>query len=491
MDAAEHFQPAGYLCLPQKIMAQKTLSLLFTVLFLITGGLSHACTIFIANDGERIWVGNNEDELYTKKYRMWYYPASDVHYGYMTWTELSKGRLFYGLMSKNPEGGLNEYGLFMDYTAIDEMPVEKSPGKKNRKKELVHDLLKACKTVDEALQYISRFNLIRLKSAQLFIADAGGNYAIVHGGYIVRRPGKNFALTNYSINNGHKEACYRRDIANTYLDNTTAFQLADIKNILSKTAQKPPQTLITNFSMAINLKERRIHLYYKTDFKTECLINLEEELKKGKHHSDLENYFPKDIAGIIEKEYEANGIQKALDLYRNLRSKHYAEYNFNNNSVENLAVKWIEKEKLTEAIQLLEMLNEFDQGNINYFTWLGVAYRQNNDPVKSSENFEKALAMNPNDYLATLWGKQENGKITFRVNEFQGAEEVFLMGPFTQWMKNAIKMTRKDDVWVCEAVLPKGKNIYKFRVNNENLTDKINTMFTGSGPDMFSVINVW
>ena len=60
-----------------------------------------------------------------------------------------------------------------------------------------------------------------------------------------------------------------------------------------------------------------------------------------------------------------------------------------------------------------------------------------------------------------------------------------------KWKKNAILMKKKGNVWTCEAVLPRGTVIYKFRVNNLNLTDKLNRMFVGAGPDMFSKLFVW
>ncbi|MGB4775555.1 MAG: hypothetical protein WBP45_10305 [Daejeonella sp.] len=472
-------------------MIKQIAKILFLIVILTSSLISNACTIFMANDGKSIWIGNNEDEAYSTKYRMWYYPAEKNNYGYTIWTELTIGKLFYGLMYKNPQGGLNEYGLFMDYTAIDEVPITKDPTKKDRKKELVHDLLKSCKTVNEALQYISKYNLVKLKEAQLFIADASGDYATVHGGYIIRKTDNNFALTNYCINNGHKEACYRRDVATDYLNSTKTFQLDDIKSILQKSTQKPPQTLITNFSMAVDLKNSTIHLFYKNDFTTEKTINLKEELKGGKHHKDLVDYFPKDVSNLVEKKYESDGINEAVATYKELRKSSSEEYNFKNNSVINLAIKWIDKEKVKEAITLLETLKEFDPGKTEIYTWLGVAYRKDNNIIESSTNFSKALEQNPNDYLATLWGKQNNQKVTFKLNDFEGAEQVSLMGEFTQWKKNAIKMTKENGVWICEAVLPKGENIYKFRVNNENLTDKINLMYVGTGPDMYSKIYVW
>lgn len=445
----------------------------------------------MANDGQNVWIGNNEDEIFSTKYRMWYYPAKNSNFGYMIWTELSMGKLFYGLMYKNPQGGLNEFGLFMDYTAIDEVPVTKDPNKKGRKKELVHDLLKSCKTVNEAIQYINKFNLVKLNSAQLFIADASGDYATVHGGYIIRKADNNFALTNYCINNGHREACYRRDVATSYLNSTNIFQLDDIKNILQKSTQKQPQTLITNFSMAVDLKNSIIHLYYKNDFTTEKTINLKTELLSGKHQKDLADYFPKDVSILIEKKFESNGINEAITTYKELRKSSSDQYNFKNNSVINLAIKWIDNGKVKEAITLLETLKEFDPNKTDIYTWLGVAYRKDNNLSESSKNFSKALEQQPNDYLATLWGKQDNQKVIFQLNDFEGAEQVMLMGEFTQWKKNAIKMTKQNGVWTCEAVMPKGENIYKFRVNNDNLTDKINMMYVGTGPDMYSKIYVW
>lgn len=470
---------------------QKISALVICIYFLTSTILSNACTIFMANDGQRVWIGNNEDEIYTTQYRMWYYPAGKENFGYMIWTELSIGKLFYGLMYKNPQGGLNQYGLFMDYTAIDDEPVTNDPAKANRKKELVHDLLKSCKTVNEAIQYISKYNLVKLTGAQLYIADATGNYATVHGGYIIRKTENNFAITNYCINKGHKEACYRRDVAVDCLRAAKTFELADIKNILRKSAQKQPQTLVTNFSMAVDLKSSTIHLYYKNDFETEKVISLNAELEKGTHHKDMAEYFPKDVSPLIEKEFERNGITAALANYKQLRTNAADRYNFVNNSVVNLAVKWIDSGNVKEAIRLLETLQEFDPGKSDVYTWLGVAYRKDNNVNESSKNFARALELQPNDYLATLWGRQDDQKVIFKLNDFEGAEQVLLMGEFTQWTKNAIKMTKENGMWMCEAVLPKGENIYKFKVNNDYLTDKINVMYIGTGPDMYSKIYVW
>jgi hypothetical protein len=191
--------------------------------------------------------------------------------------------------------------------------------KKTEKKQVATDLLKNCKTVDEALAYLSKFNLIKLNSAQLFISDATGNYATVTGGYVVKKKNTNFALTNYSINNEHKEACHRRDVATHYLNQGTSFQLGDITRILEKSAQRFPYKYTTNVSMAVNLKTTTINLYYKHDFTTVASLSLAEELKKGKHHQDMETFFPENITPVLENTYKKRGITSTIAQYNKLR----------------------------------------------------------------------------------------------------------------------------------------------------------------------------
>jgi penicillin V acylase-like amidase (Ntn superfamily) len=211
------------------------LKYVFVSFILMNTLIVNACTIFMANDGQNVWVGNNEDEVQNTKYRMWFYPAKKNSYGYAIWTDLNI-KLFSSINLKmlsylNPQGGLNEHGLFLDYTAIDEIPIVKDEQKKDRKKQVATDLLKNCKTVDEALAYLSKFNLIKLNAAQLFMGDATGNYATVTGGYVVKKTDKSFALTNYCIKDGKKEACHRRDVATHYLNSNLTFQLNDITKI--------------------------------------------------------------------------------------------------------------------------------------------------------------------------------------------------------------------------------------------------------------------
>jgi tetratricopeptide (TPR) repeat protein len=441
----------------------------------------------MANDGQNVWVGNNEDERQTNKYRMWYYPAKKGNYGHTIWTDLN----LKGLSFLNPQGGLNEFGLFMDYTQIDGISIVKDSQKVDRKKQVVTDVLKSCKTVDEALAYLNKYNLIKLKYAQLFIGDATGNYATVTGGYVVNKTSNSFALTNYSINNGHKEACHRRDVATQYLNSTTNFQLKDISSILEKASVKTPNNSTTNFSLAVNLKTSTIYLYYKHDFTIVSTLVLSEELKKGKHHKDIQKYFPESITKMLESTYKSNGINAVVEQYKALKKTSVEKYNYKNDDALKLAINWLEKGQANDAILLVKCLHEFDPNNTTILSWLGIAYRKANKIEESNNYFSKVLVEKPNDYLATLWGKQESQKVTFKLPDFENAEQVSHIGEFTEWKKNAIKMKKENGYWLCNVTLPKGEVIYKFIVNNIYYADSKNYMHVGEELRIFSKLYVW
>lgn len=463
--------------------------LLFLVLIFFGIELSNACTIFMANDGRNVWIGNNEDEDPSLSYRLWYFPATGKSYGYMIWTELSADEKMNSLMYKNPQGGMNEYGLFLDYTAIDAVPASHDPKKQDREEEVVTYILKNCKTVKEALKFISKFNLIRLTGAQLFIGDANGDYATVHGSFIAWKTTDNFTLTNYCIKNGHHEACWRRDAANDYLKQNSTYALQDIVTILQRTAQKKPSNTITNYSMAVELKKKKVHLYYKNDFKTPVVISLTEELKKGKHFQDMASYFPKSISEIMLDKYSISGINGAISVYDSLRQYHPKEYNFNNHEAIELGIQAIAIDKTNDGIRFLECLKKYEPENLEIDTWLGVANRKEGRVEESNHYFTKVFDNDPGNYLATLFGKQQNQTVTFQMNDFEGAEQVLLSGDFSNW--KPIPMQKINDRWTCSVTLPKGEYRYKFIVNGIYLADQINLLYTGSGPYIYSIFYVW
>ncbi|MDH6253347.1 hypothetical protein M2347_003074 [Chryseobacterium sp. H1D6B] len=446
-----------------------------------------ACTIFMANDGKNVWIGNNEDESSDMKYRFWYFPRENKAFGYMLWSEKHDG--YDALMWQYPQGGLNEFGLFMDYTAIDEIPVTIDPLKKTREQEVVNDILKTCKTVKEALAFIKQFNLVKLSGAQLFIGDATGDYAAVHGNYVVEKTDRNFSLTNYCIADGHKEACWRRETAGLKLTAFKSFNSYNISGILKETAQKWPGDVVTNYSMAVNLKKQEMTLYLKNDFKTPKIINLSEKLKKGKHSNDISDYFPVGLAKILKEEYEKKGISGTVTLYSELREKQFEAYNFNNGDALQFAINLISENKIEEAIQFLSILKKYEPDSKDINDWMGIANKYNKNALLGNSYFDKVLTKYSDDYLATLFYKKKDHKVIFKINEWSGAQNVKLIGDFTGWLKEPIKMEKKEGYWYCEVSIPDGTYKYKFLVDDVYyLPDPINLMYIWKGDNINSVL---
>jgi hypothetical protein len=441
-----------------------------------------ACTIFVTTDGTSVWVGNNEDGPQNFQYRFWFYPSRKGNYGYMIWTELFRYKALNGLMYNFPQGGINDHGLFMDYTAIDEEPVTGGNEKQARKKQVVTDLLRQCKTVQEALEYINRYHLIKLKSAQLLIADAGGDYATVHGGYIVRKQQQAFALTNYCIKDGRKEACWRREVTAKYLAQPGYANLQGVTQLLNNAAQKSPNNTVTNYSLAINMATQELYVYHKGDFSTPVTILLKDELQKGKHNRNVADYFPKTASLLLEKVSKQKDSETAINQYKQYRLANNQEYNFKNNDALHTAINWIGEKRYNDAERLLNCLVEFEKENIDLQNWLGVIWRLKGDTAKSDFYFSKVLQQDPHNYLANLYGKQKNGRVIFKLKEFEAAETVELAGEFTNWRKNAIPLRYENGYWYAEVALPKGEVSYKFIINKQYEAEHINWLH-GSTPN--------
>jgi tetratricopeptide (TPR) repeat protein len=266
--------------------------------------------------------------------------------------------------------------------------------------------------------------------------------------------------------------------------------LSSTRTILSKIAQRSP-TEMTNYSMAIDLKNTSIHLYHKTDFSNAYIISLKAELQKGKHHENIIGYFPKNIANVLEKTIRKKGIETAISQYKFLRQNATKKYDFQNNDAINFAIELINKGNVKDAITLLECLKTFDSDKTLICTWLGVAYRMENKIEESKINFEKTLAKNPNDYLANLFGKQENQKVSFKLNGFDHAQKVYIIGAFSNWYKNPIEMKRENGLWIYETVLPKGENLYKFIIDDNRTIDYENRLFVSTKEYLRSRLFVW
>lgn len=467
-----------------------------TLIFVLSIGLAAiqnatSCTIFMANDHQNIWVGNNEDDSPSKNYRVWFVPSKEKNEnGYIIWAGILNG-IAEKISHKFPEGGINEYGLFIDAAALPQkILIKKDASKKDWKGYVVKDVLKSCKTVQEALTFLSQYNLTEQEKAQIFVADASGDYAIIHANYVIKKEGDNFALTNYCLNDGNQHLCWRRSIVENMLKDKNAYDLAYIKTILEKSAQTDYFNQ-TNYSIAADLKAVKVHLFQKNDFTTSKVLSVKEELLKGERSEDMVDLFPKNISLELAKTLNKRGLSASLEQYKQLNSTAKNDYNFQNNDVVNFAVQLIGQGKVSEAKAFLNLLSEFQPDHSDAKLWLGVAMKLEKDDKNSADLYTQLLQKQPGNYLVNLFGNQNNTKVSFYLDHFEDAKTVYLAGDFTDWKTNAIEMKKEKGVWFCSLEIPKGEHQYKFIVEDVWVTDPKNPLIAMENKNINSKLIVW
>ena len=131
---------------------------------------SQACTIFVVTYQGTTYFCNNEDWR-DPVTRIRFIPAEGTKYG---WVSL-------GFENDWAQGGVNEHGLCFDWFA-NGVPAgwKEDPKKKNHDGNLSEEMLRTCKTVEEAILFYQKYNEESLNQAVTLIADRDGNSVLVH-----------------------------------------------------------------------------------------------------------------------------------------------------------------------------------------------------------------------------------------------------------------------------------------------------------------------
>jgi 1,4-alpha-glucan branching enzyme len=88
----------------------------------------------------------------------------------------------------------------------------------------------------------------------------------------------------------------------------------------------------------------------------------------------------------------------------------------------------------------------------------------------------KALYSEGKLVLANSWDAEGNEKDPLMEFYYEGkeAKSVLIVGEFTNWEENPIRMDKVDDIlWFKRVILPKGQYQYRFKVDNEWASDPL------------------
>ena len=275
-----------------KLAAKGLLLLQILILSIFNRLPSYACTAFMASDGNRVLVGNNEDNRFPHT-RIWFNPGKNGQ----------NGRVIFGYDNWMPQGGMNDQGLFIDGFATPKLEKKPSNQKLIFRDNFLDTIMAECSSVEEVIELTKQYNLEFMLEFQLLIVDKTGDSAIVERDRIIPKKNSYQVVTNfYQSKVVHKDypcewykgGCLRYQIAEKMLKNRRTVSVEYFREILKATHQNTLGTR-TLYSNIYDLKNGLIHVYYLHNFDKEVVVNLKEELKKGSHYYEIASLFGKKL----------------------------------------------------------------------------------------------------------------------------------------------------------------------------------------------------
>jgi len=252
------------------------------IVFSLISFRTHACFILFLSDGKRVLVGNHED-WFANDAAIKITPPREGKFGSVVFTFMREGWA---------QGGMNEKGLFFDaaHTPFQDVEFDKSAEK--FPSYIWQTILDKFETVDEAVQFLRKYQLPELREAHMMLADAQGHAVIVgvQNGRLAIKPFEQTYLMQTNFNPWHPElsdepVCWRYEKTKKYLSINSAATVENMKAILQQTHQDS----LTVYSNIYDLKNKVIYTYNKRDFSKAIVVRLPELFNVGNCTSPLDS----------------------------------------------------------------------------------------------------------------------------------------------------------------------------------------------------------
>jgi hypothetical protein len=258
-------------------------SFLFVALF---ASPASPCTIFVVDRNGMVIAGGNEDHRAEEKYAgHWvrFFPAEEQG-------ELGYVSFGYNFSPLVDQAALNEAGLFYDYNAL---PAHDGVNREAEPAEVfkIKEMLKTCRTVDEALEFMALYDFAGMAKAQMVIGDATGASAIVERHTVTKRdPRTDYQIgTNFRTSTTPKNAitCWRYKLCDKTLSKEEPVSIESVRGVLENSMPKD-RGLVSWYTTVFDLKAAKIHLFRKGHFSKAVVIDLKKELKNGQREIDMD-----------------------------------------------------------------------------------------------------------------------------------------------------------------------------------------------------------
>ena len=392
-------------------------SLLILALILAITQFSHPCTIVMASKNGAVLAGNNEDwkDPFSS---IWFIPGSDKEYGRVCFG--------FGNGMQNPQGGMNEHGVFLDANALPPTDWKAEEGKPTFLGQLTDHILANCATVEEAIAFFEKYNHPALKRAKFPIADASGASVVVEWGQgklQITRHSDWYQISTNFVQTNFKPAdypCYRYKLAEQIFNRSDKLTIDVIREILSATHAEGDYP--TNYSNICDLKNGIVYLYNFHNFEQVVTFSLKEELKKGRRIQEISSLFPyathwhklflnRSVKAVLFNVFKTDGIEKGVARYHEMRaeSEKGSDIKITERDINELGYHLLHGDLLKEAIEIFRLNVAEYPNSWNAYDSLGEAYIKNGDKELAIQNYNKSLELNPQNENAKLILKKLTG----------------------------------------------------------------------------------
>lgn len=408
----------------------------FTCLF-ITVPEVNACAIVIGYKDGRVLVGNNED---------WY--ESDAKY----WFEFPKkegeqyASYFFGFKGdgKFAQGGMNEVGLMFDGTFVSRIEIDrdrvKADGLKAAPVHLFKNILKRCKSIEEAEVVVDRYFIPYIRTAQVILADANGGFLVIKANGVSEKghleEGEFKIITNFHLEDlpSGNYTCYRYDLAHRMLDGRFENTYREFEEVLQGVHQEYPGATV--YSNIYDLNSASSVLYYNARFDRRIAIDFKGDLPEDPVFLE-QGVFPKRMIGSLIDIYKRKGVDGVQAAFLTEKASGTSAYQVDVQQLLDLSEYLYRERELGDYHGILEFAAKTYPENPWAYLALGKYHLRMGEIAPALDYLRISKELNPDNYwadrLLRSYARDRECTKEFLLEGFEDASSVMLFGNFNEW----------------------------------------------------------
>jgi hypothetical protein len=266
------------------------------------------CTVFTISREGKVFFGGNDDYIDPDSY-YWVDRGDSANYG-VIWIG----------QPDNVQQGVNEKGLAYDANGLPRVEVNSHPertpvngGYTDYPIRIMHE----CSSVAEVIEWVKTHQWHSYMHDQMQFADATGDAVIISAGadgevVFTRKPeGDGFLVsTNFNVanpGNSYSYPCWRYDMANRMLgeliENKKDLNINDATGVLNAVHMEKG-TSWTIESMAADLVNGIVCLYFYYQFDKPVVLNVRDELSNPRAACPFSKLFPEEVQKEAARRYK-------------------------------------------------------------------------------------------------------------------------------------------------------------------------------------------